>query len=71
MLCTEHTDATQVLVLMNAVHAPDLRDNEFYEELVEDIRTECARFGEVLEVVIPRPPNDKEIREWKESQFCP
>ncbi len=30
-------------------------DDKDYEEIKEDIRNECAKYGEVLSVMIPRP----------------
>lgn len=33
--------------------------DEEYNELVEDTKEECARFGKVLSIKIPRPENGK------------
>ncbi|KAG7129628.1 Splicing factor U2AF 50 kDa subunit like protein [Verticillium longisporum] len=37
------------------VTADELMDNEDYEEIVEDVQEECAKYGTVLEVKVPRP----------------
>jgi splicing factor U2AF 65 kDa subunit len=38
------------------VTADDLRDDEEYEDIKEDIREECSKLGKVQSVAIPRPP---------------
>jgi len=50
--------ATKVLCLTQIVNVDDLKDGEVYEEIVEDMRTEGGRFGNLVTVIIPRPnPN--------------
>uniref|UniRef100_I2CP62 Splicing factor U2AF subunit n=1 Tax=Nannochloropsis gaditana (strain CCMP526) TaxID=1093141 RepID=I2CP62_NANGC len=49
------TPATKVLVLANMVTPDELKDDQEYQEIVEDVREEVAKFGEVLSLVIPRP----------------
>lgn len=44
-----------ILCLMNMVEAEELRDDEEYAEILEDIRNECSKFGKVLSMEIPRP----------------
>ncbi|KAF9908282.1 U2 small nuclear RNA auxiliary factor 2 [Linnemannia zychae] len=46
---------TNVLQLLNMVSPEELEDDQEYEDIVEDIRDECSKFGQVLEVKIPRP----------------
>ncbi|KAK4022388.1 hypothetical protein OUZ56_007857 [Daphnia magna] len=46
---------TEVLCLLNMVTPEELRDDEEYEEIVDDIREECNRHGAVRSVEIPRP----------------
>merc|ERR1712071_147651 len=46
---------TEVLCLLNMVTPDELRDDEEYEEIVDDIRGECNRHGAVRSVEIPRP----------------
>lgn len=47
--------ATEVLCLMNMVTPEELVDEEEYEDIVEDIREECCKYGIVRSIEIPRP----------------
>jgi len=47
--------ATEILVLMNMVTEEELRDDEEYEEILEDIKDECSKYGTVRSMEIPRP----------------
>lgn len=47
--------ATEVLCLMNMVTPEELRDEDEYEDIQEDIREECGKYGVVRSVEIPRP----------------
>ncbi|KAG5546930.1 hypothetical protein RHGRI_012838 [Rhododendron griersonianum] len=50
--------ATKVLCLTQVVNVDELKDDEDYEDIIEDMRTECGKFGTLANVVIPRPnPN--------------
>ncbi|KAI8501021.1 U2 small nuclear RNA auxiliary factor 2 [Branchiostoma belcheri] len=46
---------TEVLCLMNMVMPEELMDEEEYEDILEDVREECGKYGAVLSVEIPRP----------------
>ncbi|KAG1668494.1 Splicing factor U2AF subunit [Nymphon striatum] len=46
---------TEVLCLMNMVVPEELRDDEEYEDILEDIKEECSKHGVVRSVEIPRP----------------
>jgi splicing factor U2AF subunit len=46
---------TEVLCLLNMVMPEELTDEEEYEDILEDIREECAKYGEVRSIEIPRP----------------
>ena len=37
--------ATEVLVLMNMVSNEELTDDEEYEEILEDVKEECTKYG--------------------------
>jgi len=45
---------SKALKLSNMVTQEDLDDSEEYEDLLEDIKEECAKFGTDVSVVIPR-----------------
>ncbi|KAM7538689.1 hypothetical protein Aperf_G00000056155 [Anoplocephala perfoliata] len=46
---------TEVLCLLNMVDPEDLTNDEEYEDIVEDVRVECSKYGIVSSVEIPRP----------------
>jgi len=48
-------DEGRVLQLLNMVTPEELIDNEDYEEICEDVKEECEKYGRVLEMKIPRP----------------
>ncbi|KAL8812070.1 MAG: hypothetical protein Q9200_001305 [Gallowayella weberi] len=48
-------DEGRVLQLLNMVTAEELIDNEDYQEICEDVKEECDKYGEVVEMKIPRP----------------
>ena len=50
--------STQVLVMMNMLSKVELVDDEEYEDVMDDIRLECVKAGEVISVKIPRPSAD-------------
>nr|GMD01814.1 splicing factor U2af large subunit A-like isoform X1 [Ipomoea batatas]GME10563.1 splicing factor U2af large subunit A-like isoform X1 [Ipomoea batatas] len=51
---------TKVLCLTNVVNEDELRGDEDYEDILEDMRTECGKFGTLVNLVIPRPLPDGE-----------
>ncbi|KAJ7952975.1 U2 snRNP auxiliary factor large subunit [Quillaja saponaria] len=53
--------ATKVVCLTQAVSEDELKDDEDYEEILDDMRQECGKFGTLVNVVIPRPqPNGEQ-----------
>lgn len=46
---------TKVLCLSQVVSADELKDDEEYKEILEDMREEGGKFGTLVNVVIPRP----------------
>ncbi|ROT39758.1 hypothetical protein SODALDRAFT_293254 [Sodiomyces alkalinus F11] len=48
------SDISRVLQLLNMVTPDELLDNDDYEEIMEDVRDECSKYGNILEVKIPR-----------------
>ncbi|KAI3900566.1 hypothetical protein MKW92_045277 [Papaver armeniacum] len=51
---------TKVVRLTQAVSADELKDDEEYEDIVEDMRLEGGKYGSLTSVVIPRPMADDE-----------
>ncbi|EDO48329.1 predicted protein [Nematostella vectensis] len=47
--------ATEVLALMNMVTPDELGDDEEFEEIYDDVREECSKYGRVKSMEIPRP----------------
>jgi len=46
---------TEVLCLLNMVTEDELQDDEEYEEITEDVKEECNKYGNVKSIEIPRP----------------
>lgn len=53
--------STEVLCLLNMVTPDELRDEDEYEDILEDIREECNKYGVVRSVEIPRPIEGVEV----------
>ncbi|KUI66151.1 hypothetical protein VM1G_01886 [Cytospora mali] len=49
------SEVTRVLQLLNMVTPEELMDNEDYEEICEDVRDECQKYGQISELKVPRP----------------
>jgi len=52
---------TKVVCLMQAVSADELKDDEEYEDILEDMREEGRRHGKLIDIVIPRPGQNGEL----------
>ncbi|KAL5340329.1 hypothetical protein BJX70DRAFT_361453 [Aspergillus crustosus] len=48
-------ETSRVLQLLNMVTPEELMDIEDYEEICDDVREECSKYGNVIELKIPRP----------------
>ncbi|KAL6908180.1 hypothetical protein ACP4OV_002350 [Aristida adscensionis] len=46
---------TKVVCLTQVVSADELKDDEEYEDIMEDMRLEAEKYGKLVKVVIPRP----------------
>lgn len=53
--------STEVLCLLNMVTPDELRDEDEYEEILDDIREECNKYGVVRSIEIPRPIEGVEV----------
>jgi len=51
----EDSRASRVLLLLNIVTGEDLMDADEYDDILQDVKEECDRFGKVLDLQIPRP----------------
>ncbi|KAJ5562363.1 RNA recognition motif domain eukaryote [Penicillium sp. DV-2018c] len=51
---SQDLETTPVLQLLNMVTLDELLNDEDYEEIVEDVSEECAKFGNMLGIKIPR-----------------
>ncbi|EEY68906.1 uncharacterized protein PITG_21960 [Phytophthora infestans T30-4] len=47
--------------MANMVSIDELRDDEEYADLAEDVEEECKRFGGVTGMEIPRPKDGEEV----------
>ncbi|KAI9218207.1 hypothetical protein BC828DRAFT_337138, partial [Blastocladiella britannica] len=45
---------SRVLLLLNLAYAEELSYQHDYDEFIADVRDECSKFGQVLQVVVPR-----------------
>jgi len=52
---------TDVLCLMNMITPDELKDDDEYEDIVEDIKEECGKYGTVRSLEIPRPIEGVEV----------
>lgn len=62
---------TEVLCLMNMVSPEELLDDEEYEEIVEDVRDECSKYGQVKSIELPRPVDGLEVPGTGKVDTCP
>ncbi|XP_038971070.1 splicing factor U2af large subunit A isoform X2 [Phoenix dactylifera] len=52
---------TKVLCLTEVASIDELRDDEEYSEILEDMREESGKFGSLVNVIIPRPTSTGEL----------
>jgi len=48
-------EPSKVMTLSNMVTQEDLQDDETFEEILEDTKEECGKYGTIESLVIPRP----------------
>ena len=49
--------ATRILILLNMVSDEDLSTDDEYQGLVDEVQEECAKYGKLLGMKIPRAPS--------------
>eukprot|EP00250_Pteridium_aquilinum_P016263 c23031_g1_i1 orf=557-2227(-) len=52
---------TKVVSLNQLVSVDDLRDDQEYADIYDDIKEECGKFGTVVKLIIPRPQGGGEV----------
>ncbi|XP_053990984.1 splicing factor U2AF 65 kDa subunit-like isoform X2 [Hylaeus volcanicus] len=58
----EGAKPSMVVQLLNAVFPEDLIKDEDYNSIMEDMKNEASQYGTLVNVVIPRPPEDLSFR---------
>src|SRR5882757_1012767 len=61
----ENQDEARILLMLNMVVTEELGDEQEYQDIYEDIKEECGRYGDVLDLRIPKPT--KKDRKWGDS----
>jgi len=49
------SEVSRVLQLLNMVTPDELMDKDDYEEICEDVREECSKYGTIVDLKVPRP----------------
>ncbi|KAI0514783.1 hypothetical protein F5B22DRAFT_609604 [Xylaria bambusicola] len=49
------SEISRVVQLLNMVTPEELLDNDDYEEICEDVEGECAKYGNIVAMKVPRP----------------
>lgn len=60
---------TEILCLLNMVTPDELKDEEEYEDILEDIKEECNKYGVVRSIEIPRPIEGMYLKATKFLQY--
>lgn len=60
MLLGQPQAETRVLQLLNLVRPEELVSDEDHEDILQDVRQECEKYGNVLSITIPRPALNEE-----------
>lgn len=55
---TTLSGATRIVMLTEAVTPEELADDEEYNDIMQDMREECGKYGTVSNILIPRPAAD-------------
>lgn len=65
--CPVQLDPTRVLVLYNMLSENDLVNDQVYEEIYSDVRSECSNFGQIQSIVIPRNLDQQQQQEGTQT----
>ncbi|WFD41292.1 uncharacterized protein MJAP1_004289 [Malassezia japonica] len=60
---------TKAMTMLNMVAPEELEDDQEYQDILEDVREECVKYGTITDVRIPRPYSTMQSeasRSWKE-----
>ena len=60
---------SRVIVLRNMVTEEDLNDEEMYAELLDDIGDECAKFGKILKLIVPKRPAGTVVKQPERTVY--
>ncbi|WFD03392.1 hypothetical protein MOBT1_002081 [Malassezia obtusa] len=59
---------TRAMTMLNMVTPEELEDDQAYQDIVEDVREECVKYGTITDIRIPRPAATMQSdasRSWK------
>ena len=59
---TDPGPITRIVSLSSCVTVDELKDDTEYEEIVEDMREECSKYGTVKNITIPRPQDGGDVK---------
>ncbi|XP_024385754.1 splicing factor U2af large subunit B isoform X1 [Physcomitrium patens] len=52
---------TNVVALTQVVSPDELKDDEEYQDILEDMKEECGKYGNLVKLVIPRPRDGEDV----------
>ena len=64
---TSTVDNARILLMLNMVTADELHDEMEYSEILDDVREECARYGDIEDLRVPRPAK-RDKSKWGSSE---
>jgi len=57
-----NVDVSPVVVLQNLVMVEELTDANTYDDIKADVKSECERYGEIQELVMPKPSDGAQVK---------
>lgn len=64
---TSTVDDARILLMLNMVTPDELHDEMEYSEILDDVREECARYGDIEDLRVPRPVK-RDKSKWGSSE---